>query len=241
MIKILSIGNSFSQDATRYLEEIAQGQIFSRNCCIGGCSLEMHWKNILEDAPLYSYEAAAHKIEDISIQQALLKEDWDWVTVQQVSHLAGRADTYEPYIGALVRYIRENKPNAKIAFHRTWAYDPGCTHGGFPYYDCSQEKMYREIVRTTENFAQKYSLPVIGAGDAVQKLRGIKEFCMEEGGMSLTRDGFHLSFDYGRYAAGLVWYTFFTGKSAETVRFMPQNTDPYLIRIIRKNLEESYE
>ena len=46
MIKVLSIGNSFSQDATRYLEEIAQGRIFSRNCYIGGCSLEMHWNNI---------------------------------------------------------------------------------------------------------------------------------------------------------------------------------------------------
>ena len=55
MIKILSIGNSFSQDATRYLEEIAQGQIFSWICYIGGCSLETHWNNIAADAPLYAY------------------------------------------------------------------------------------------------------------------------------------------------------------------------------------------
>lgn len=237
MIKVLSIGNSFSQDATRYLEEIAQGQIFSRNCYIGGCSLEMHWNNIAADAPLYAYEAATQKLEDISIRQALLKEDWDWVTIQQVSHLTGREETYEPYIGEIIRYVKELKKDVKLAFHRTWAYDPGCTHGGFPYYDCSQKKMYREIVRVTGDFAQKYSLSVIGAGDAIQKLRGIKEFCMEEGGMSLTRDGFHLSLDYGRYAAGLVWYTFFTGKSAETVRFMPENTDPRLIDVIRKNVE----
>lgn len=237
MIKVLSIGNSFSQDATRYLEEIAQGQIFSRNCYIGGCSLEMHWNNIAADAPLYAYEAAAQKLEDISIRQAILREDWDWITVQQVSHLAGREETYEPYMGDILGYIRQLKKDVKIAFHRTWAYDPGCTHGGFLHYDCSQETMYREIVRVTGDFAQKYSLPVIGVGDVIQKLRGVREFCLEKGGMPLTRDGFHLSFDYGRYAAGLVWYLFFTGKSAKTVSFMPEGTDPRLIEEIRKNIE----
>ena len=39
MKKILCIGNSFSQDATRYLEAIADGELFVRNCYIGGCSL----------------------------------------------------------------------------------------------------------------------------------------------------------------------------------------------------------
>ena len=237
MVKVLSIGNSFSQDATRYLQAIAEGEILSRNCYIGGCSLEMHWNNIVADAPLYAYEADAQKLEDISIRQALLKDDWDWVTIQQVSYWTGREDTYEPYIGNIVRYIKELKKDVKIAFHRTWAYDPGCTHGGFPYYSCSQEKMYEEIVRVTGAFAQKYSLPVICVGDAVQKLRGVKEFCMEEGGLSLTRDGFHLSLDYGRYAAGLVWYAFFTGKSIQAVRFMPESTDFRLIEVIRKNVE----
>ena len=155
MIKVLSIGNSFSQDATRYLEEIAQGQIFSRNCYIGGCSLEMHWNNIAADAPLYAYEAAAQKLEDISIRQAILREDWDWITVQLVSHLAGREETYEPYMGDILGYIRQLKKDVKIAFHRTWAYDPGCTHGGFLHYDCGQETMYREIVRVTGDCAQK--------------------------------------------------------------------------------------
>ncbi len=237
MIKILSIGNSFSQDATRYLEEIAQGQIFSRNCYIGGCSLETHWNNIAADAPLYAYEAAAQKLEEISIRQALLKENWDWVTLQQVSYLAGREETYEPYIGDIISYIRQIKRNVKIAFHRTWAYDPDCTHNGFSYYDHSQEQMYQKIVQTTGKIARKYQLPIIGVGDAVQKLRSVKPFDSASGGMTLTRDGFHLSLDYGRYAAGLVWYRFFTGKSAKTVSFMPENTDPTLIQVIQENID----
>lgn len=46
-MKILAIGNSFSQDATRYLQDIAASageNLFVRNLYIGGCSLEMHAK-----------------------------------------------------------------------------------------------------------------------------------------------------------------------------------------------------
>ena len=53
-MKILAIGNSFSQDATRYLQDIAASageNLFVRNLYIGGCSLEMHAKNITENAP----------------------------------------------------------------------------------------------------------------------------------------------------------------------------------------------
>ena len=50
-----------------------------------------------------------------------------------------------------------------------------------------------------------------------------------KGGISLYRDDHHLGLDYGRYLAGLVWYRFFTGKSAETVTFAPEGTDPAII------------
>ena len=45
MVKILAIGNSFSQDATRYMKEIAQSmglEMLVVNLYIGGCSLEQH-------------------------------------------------------------------------------------------------------------------------------------------------------------------------------------------------------
>ena len=48
-MNVLAIGNSFSQDATRYLSQIAQkgGDTLSvANLYIGGCSLETHFRNI---------------------------------------------------------------------------------------------------------------------------------------------------------------------------------------------------
>ena len=48
MIKILAIGNSYSQDATSMIE-LLDKNIMVRNLYIGGCSLEMHYDNIKDE------------------------------------------------------------------------------------------------------------------------------------------------------------------------------------------------
>lgn len=52
MFQILSIGNSFSQDAQRYLHELAKSEgmdLQTVNLYIGGCSLERHFRNLKGD------------------------------------------------------------------------------------------------------------------------------------------------------------------------------------------------
>ena len=56
-MKILAIGNSFSQDATRYLREIAKSngdKIKVINLFIGGCPLYKHYLNILQNKESYN-------------------------------------------------------------------------------------------------------------------------------------------------------------------------------------------
>ena len=56
MYKILAIGNSFSQDATAYLHDIAAaGGTDTKivNLYIGGCSLKTHWENAENDHKNY--------------------------------------------------------------------------------------------------------------------------------------------------------------------------------------------
>ena len=58
-MKILSIGNSFSQDAHRWLHSIAKAdnyELDTVNLYIGGCSLETHWFNYVNDIPGYDME-----------------------------------------------------------------------------------------------------------------------------------------------------------------------------------------
>ena len=88
-MKILFIGNSFSADLTRYMQDISDGELFIRNLYIGGCSLEMHVKNLKSGAPAYEYCENSQKLYMISIPDAVFAEAWDVISVQQVSGLSG--------------------------------------------------------------------------------------------------------------------------------------------------------
>lgn len=236
MMKIFCVGNSFSQDATRYLEEMAAGALFVRNGYIGGCSLERHAQNAATNEALYEYQKDGERVETISLKAALEREPWDYVTVQQCSHLSGIPDTYEPYLTQLLAYIREHAPTARVVFHQTWAYEETSDHEGFVRYNRDQMTMFRAICRTSEGAAATHGLPLLRTGEAIQALRGLPGFDPGRGGRPLTRDGFHLSLDYGRYAAGLWWYHFFTGRPVTSVTAMPMGADPALIARIRDTL-----
>ena len=242
-MKILAIGNSFSQDVTRYLREIAASageDLFVRNLYIGGCSLQMHADNIESNAPLYVYETDAHGTEKISIPDALTCEQWDFVTVQQVSGQSGKSESYEPYLSYILKTVKEACPDAEILFHRTWAYEIGSGHRNFVLYNNSQLEMYGAIVAVTAEIAARHGLGIIPVGDFIQVLRNIPPFDYKNGGMTLCRDGYHLSFDYGRYAAALCWFKFLTGRRAADVTFIPQNADASLIDVINKTADMLY-
>ncbi len=233
-MNVLCIGNSFSQDATRYLHQISNDEIFVRNLYIGGCSLETHMNNIKENNAYYEYQKNGRKLKMTSINDALKKKKWDYVTIQQVSQLSGIEESYEPFIEFIIDYIKRECPSAEIVFHRTWAYDPASTHGGFVNYNRSTSLMYEKIVEATTKIANKYGLRTIDNATAIQRARELEEFDPERGGVSINRDGFHLSLDYGRYLAGLTMFKFFTGKSATEVAYAPEDTDPMIIEKLKR-------
>ena len=235
-MNILCIGNSFSQDATRYLHQISDEELYVRNLYIGGCSLETHYNNILEDKADYDYQKNASFKRKISIKEALSKKKWDFVTVQQVSHYSGMEETYEPYLPYILGYIKGACPSAKIVFHRTWAYSDYSTHEGFANYGNSRPQMFDAIVNASTEMCKKYNLDIIPNGDAVEEARKLVEF--DEKTHPITRDGFHLSLDYGRYLAGLVMFKFFTGKNATTVTYEPEDTDSEICEKLKKIANE---
>ncbi len=212
MIKILTIGNSFSQDATAMLEMI-NPDIFVRNLYIGGCPLERHFQNLTTNEKAYEYQENGEPCltRRVSIKEALLIEEWDYITVQQVSHLSGEKESYYPYLTELLQYIRQYS-DAKILLHRTWAYESGSEHPEFYRYDNNPEKMYQAIKQTTEEVSQKENLPIIDVGEVIYRLKKYDFFNIEKGGISLYRDKFHMNFGYGRLVAALVWSKFFGGK-----------------------------
>ena len=90
-IKVLAIGNSFSQDAVeQYLHELGEAEgitMIIGNMFIGGCSLERHVQNIRNNAPAYAYrkvEKDGEKTEtrSMTIEKALADEKWDYISVK---------------------------------------------------------------------------------------------------------------------------------------------------------------
>ncbi|MBE6673610.1 MAG: DUF4886 domain-containing protein [Ruminococcaceae bacterium] len=232
-MNVLCIGNSFSQDATRYLHQVSGEELFVRNLYIGGCSLERHYNNIVGDVADYEYQKNGRCLRMISIAEALKKKKWDYITVQQVSQDSGIIDTYEPFLGEIVKYLKENCPSAKIVLHRTWAYAQTSDHGGFVNYDRDRKRMYNAIVDTTNKIAEKYGFDIIPCGDAIEMASALPEF--ELGAeLSMHRDGFHLSLDYGRYLAALVMNKYFTGKNPMDVEYEPENTNHEIILKLKK-------
>lgn len=223
-IKILAIGNSFSVDAMEYFWDIANDggvKLVLGNLYIGGCSIDTHAKNIEENKSAYTYykntSGSWGKTADTSIATALSDEDWDIITVQQASNYSGVASSYAK-LGDILAFLKENAPDAKVYFHMTWAYQSDSTHSGFANYDNNQMTMYSAIqnaldteVKTKESIAG-----IIPSGTAIQNLR------TSYIGDTVTRDGYHLSYDLGRYTAALTWFAYFTGIDVDTIDFVPE-------------------
>lgn len=223
-MKLLSIGNSFSQDAQSWLHRIAVANgvdLETTNLMIGGCSLYTHWQHVVDqDQAYYLEQNGADKAQMISLDEAMAMEDWDVITLQQVSHDSGRPQTFLPYLPDLAAYCRDKVPNAKFYWHQTWAYEIDSEHGGFAHYDRNQSEMFRRIKDGSEMAAKMLDAPMFPCGEVIQKLREtVPAFDYKNGGLSLNRDGFHLSLDYGRYTAAAVWFRVLTGKLPRTDAF----------------------
>lgn len=211
-MKILSIGNSFSQDSTALLQLLTD-KITARNLYIGGCSLDMHAANIENDAAKYELQENGEKMQNalVGIKEALTSDKWDYITVQQVSGRSGVYESFYPYLGELLDYVRKYS-DAEIVLHETWSYEIGSGHPDFAIYNSDREQMAQAIKETYEKVSAKENLRIIRVGEAVQNLRAKPSFDYKNGGLSLTRDGFHLSLSYGRLLAASVWCKFFTGE-----------------------------
>lgn len=146
------------------------------------------------------------------------EEDWDIITIQQAS---GDSDMPETYgnLQNILDYIHEHKTDAKIYWHMSWAYQSDASHGDFANYEKYQITMYHAIADTVLDTVLKHEsiAGVIPSGTAIQNLR------TSYIGDTLTRDGYHLSYDAGRYTAALTWFAALTGLPVEDIDWMPES------------------
>lgn len=224
-LKVLIIGNSFGDDTMAHLYQVGLSagipaeNIKLVNLFIGGCSLATHVNNANTNAAAYEFHlfGANGSISQpgFTLQQGFDYADWDYVVLQQVSQESGRPASYSA-LDQLIPYVKEKAPDAKLVFNMTWAYQQNSTHSGFQNYGRSQEAMFNAILNTMgEEIDTRDFALCIPCGTAIQNAR--TSFL----GDTLTRDGYHLSYDYGRYIAALTAFGKLTGHSLDDVTFAP--------------------
>ncbi len=186
-LRVMTIGNSFANNGVAYLPALAEAAgrkviLFRAN--LGGHSMQAHvgYLKAFEADP---GDPAGHPYKkqldpktgqkrDFSLVEALEAEPWDLVTIQQVSTLSFKPESYEPYAGILIAAIRKHAPQARIAIHETWAYRED--HRLFGKGDLTPETMHTGLQAAYRKLAADYGLPIIPVGSALHTARELERW-----------------------------------------------------------------
>lgn len=224
-LKILAIGNSFSTDCMQYLYDIAKSggveEIVLGNLYYGGCSLAQHLGFAKADSPSYTYyKNTAGKWEstkNFKMSSAIADEKWDYISFQQTSKTCGLVSSYGKTLTELLDFVEAKAPDAKFVWNMTWAYQQDSTHSSFPNYDRSQQKMYDMIIDCMHKCIETEPRFVL----SIPCMTSIQNARTSFLGDTLTRDGYHLDYNIGRYIGGLTWYAALTGGDVDKISYNP--------------------
>lgn len=244
-IRILAIGNSFSEDAVEQnLRDIAASEgvdIIIGNLYYGGCTVDMHYDYFTSKSPVYRYrkirqDGSMTEKAKATIQTALHDEKWDYISFQQGSQYSGDFNSLGrlPELMRLVRAEVGEKP--VFMWHETWAYSIKTTHKGFENYGKSQLQMFHDIVETSRLVMETYPefRILIPAGTAIQDAR-----TAILAGDDLTRDGYHLEKTVGRYIAACTWFSAIFRRILDDSCYCPKGVSSRFKRIALESAHEA--
>ncbi|WP_210405619.1 DUF4886 domain-containing protein [Paludisphaera borealis] len=171
-VRLLTVGNSFSGNATHYLSDVvtAAGDVLVHHqAAIPGGTLEQHWEKFQRHEADPNDPRGLYSTK-MSLKQELAAEPWDYVTIQQASIKSHDVSTYRPFARRLVDLIRVQSPRAKVLVHETWAYrrdDPRfAVKSPGPGEPADQEAMYRGLSHAYRTIAGELGAAIIPVGDA---------------------------------------------------------------------------
>ena len=169
-IRILTIGNSFTENGTEFLNAIVKRtghQIIHKRLHIGGSPLSLHYERALQPVdPVKGFGTPYSNGETLT--EALSSEDWDFVTIQQLSIKSHDISTYLPYAQGIADLVHRFAPQAELVVHQTWAYrsdDPRFskpnTQSGEP---STQQQMFEGLKKAYETISDELHTKIIPSG-----------------------------------------------------------------------------
>ena len=250
VLKILTIGNSFSRDAMAYVYDIALAagaeEVYLGDLYIGSCTVAKHLTNAKEDNGAYSYftnesdkwvEHTKHKMSD-----AIKSQNWDFISIQQNSKNSGVPEAYAD-LQELVNIVKSQATNPKveIVWHMTWACAESYTGSLFANYQMSQEVMYNSIVDAVKKgvFPIEDITRVMPNGTVMQNIRS------SYFGDNICRDGLHMALPHGRILAGITIVASTIGIDYDTIDLTDVHSkleeDEKFVRVALESVKNAME
>lgn len=230
-LKVLTIGNSFSENTSVYASEIARSN--GKSLTFGylkfpSCTIEMHYTAAVEKRAVFKFDvtfpdgthdtaaqkAAASSFDAVdgggaTVEYALNYCDWDVIVFQQESSSSRYASSFEK-LGDLVAYVRSKAPNARLAIHEVWRW--GDWHAD----------QFALIQANTRAAAAQYQLEYIPTGTAFEYARS----ALGSDTIVNDNDGYHQHANaYGQYIAGSCYVASLFGISVSEDTF---TSHPYV-------------
>ncbi|MDY5440964.1 MAG: DUF4886 domain-containing protein [Candidatus Enteromonas sp.] len=236
VLKILEIGNSYGEDTYQYSPDVLEA-LGVKNYVIGkmyygGASIDDHYSFSQTDTRThgsYEYRKIDNEtapnwslIEQTSVLYAINDEEWDFVSIQQQSMDSTDSSTYS-HLDDFLDFVETNNAykDTKFVYNMTWAYpETNLTTKFVETYHSNTKEMYADIISTLQEVIlphEKFD-KVLVPGTAVENAR--TSFLKS----SLFRDDLHLSYDVGRYIAGLTYFVeLVDGTLTSDFAYVPEN------------------
>jgi hypothetical protein len=170
-LRLFLIGNSFSQNATYYLPQLAKDG--GHELVIGraespGAPLQRHW-DAVEAAEANVNDAKGKLYGGKSLRELLSAGTWDIVTIQQASIASGHVDSYRPYAQKLRDFVKQLQPQTEVVIHETWAYRsdaPGFSAIAPDRKAQTSQEMWERLSVAYRIIAAELGIRMIPVGDA---------------------------------------------------------------------------
>ena len=221
-LRILDIGNSYTEDATYYIPNIAAAvgakTGYSLYRAVRGGASYKNWVDVYNDSDTGDYwlvRSYGNTISEVETGKALVGDGslfrtalqngmWDIILIHQVSLYANDFDPWggngtAGYLKELISIIRETNPQATIGFLLVHSYRSDYVSNT----EKSSLKRWENIAIATKNLKLNYGIDlVIPYGTAVQNLRAT----YLNDNYEFSTDGTHLASGLGDYVAACCYW-----------------------------------
>lgn len=239
-LKVLCVGNSYSNDTFWMLRDIAES--VGKRVTVGishlsGGTLSQVYEAVNNDETVTTYNKFSpgngHEANtNYSARDIITNEDWDFIFFQQASTSAMNYDSYQPHLTNLVDYVRDNatNPRVRLGMNMPWVRPISNSTIGTPE---KQIEVNTDIINACQQAMLDTDLEIfIPTGVAVMNSR--KNDYLAEIGNELTRDGSHLDEGIGRYLAAMtVFNTLYGDHGIGSVSYKPSNVNPFHVHLAK--------